>query len=143
MAEKKHKADLVLAAGSHDIEAAAHEPHPSLMRRRIESKRIRKVSPLGMRVLVAIRKDPNQTDGGLYLPEGAKQNMQDSLLAEVLEVASAVDDSSEEETNISGVPLGALVLIPKQAGTKVPWDDNLRIVDTKEVLAIVNEIDIT
>ena len=96
-----------------------------------------------MRVLVSIRKDSNQTDGGLYLPEGAKQALQESLVAKVIEVASAVDDSTDEEHNVSGIPLGSLVLIPKHAGTKIPWDDTLRIVETKEVLAIVNEISIT
>jgi co-chaperonin GroES (HSP10) len=104
---------------------------------------IRKVSPLGMRVLVRVRADSNMSEGGLYLPEGAKQALSESIVAEVLEVASAVDDQSEEETNISGVPQGAFVLIAKNAGTKVPWDDSLRIVDTKEVLAIINEISLS
>ena len=106
------------------------------------SKAIRKINPVGFRVLVQIQKDSNVTDGGLYLPEGAKQSMMESLLARVIEVASAVDEDSDDETNVSGIPLDALVLIPKNAGTKVPWDDALRIVETKEVLAIVNEISV-
>lgn len=104
-----------------------------------ESKRIRKINPLGMRVVVELRKD-DRTEGGLYLPEGAKQNSQESWLCQVIEVASAVDQDSDEETNVSGIPLGAMVLIPKNAGVRVPWDDLLRIVETKEVLAIVHEI---
>ena len=107
------------------------------------SRRVRKVNPLGMRVLVKVRKDANQTEAGLYLPEGAKESRQESLIGEVLEVASAIDDDTREEANVSGVPLGALVLIPKDAGVRVPWDDDLRIVDTKEVLAIVNEVSLT
>ncbi len=142
MAEKKRKSDLVLTDSS-DFDASHHHRSSSEASQKVDSKRIRKISPVGMRVLVAIRKEANQTDGGLYLPEGAKQTMQDSLLAEVLEVASAVDEGSEEETNISGIPLGAMILIHKHAGTRVPWDDTLRIVDTKDVLAIVNEISIT
>jgi len=104
---------------------------------------IRKIYPLGYRVVVKIKKDGNQTEGGLYLPEGAKQNMQDSLLVEVLEVATAHDDDFDHATNVSGVPLGALVLIPKEAGVKIPWDETLRIVDTEDVLAVVSEISIT
>jgi co-chaperonin GroES (HSP10) len=42
--------------------------------------------------------------------------------------------------NVSGVPLGARVLFAKAAGVKVPWDDDLRILETKEVLATVDEI---
>lgn len=105
-------------------------------------KPIRRINPLGFRVLVRLVRDSNMTDTGLYLPEGAKQNMQESLLAEVVEVASAVDDDTHEEANVSGIPHGALVLIPKDSGIKVPWDDELRIIDTKHVLAIVNEVSI-
>ena len=110
---------------------------------RPQTRRIRSISPLGMRVVVRIQAEDNVTDGGLYLPEGAKQNLQESLLGEVIEVASAMDSDSDEEANISGVPLGSLVLIPKRAGITVPWDDSLRIVETKEVLAIVSETEVS
>ena len=109
----------------------------------LSSKKIRKISPLGYRVVVRLQREANVTDGGLYLPEGAKQNMAESVVAEVIEVASAVDDETDLETNVSGVPLHATVLIPKKAGVQVPWDDDLRIVETKEVLAVINEINIT
>ena len=82
------------------------------------------------------------TDGGLYLPEGSKEKMQDSLLAEVIEVASALDKDNDREQNISGVPINSIVLIPKGIGVRVPWDDNLRIVDTKDILAIIDEIEL-
>jgi co-chaperonin GroES (HSP10) len=107
------------------------------------SRRIRKISPLGMRVVVRIEKEQNVTETGLYLPEGAKQEQAESVLAEVMEVASAADVHSDDETNISGIPLGARVLIPKNAGVKIPWDDNYRIVDSQDVLAIVDEINLT
>ncbi len=108
----------------------------------VSARTLRSVHPLGMRVLIKLRPDSNMSEGGLYLPEGAKSTMQESLLGEVVEVASAVDTDSDEETNISGIPLGALVLIPKKAGVTVPWDDELRIVDVKDVLAIVSETDV-
>lgn len=103
-------------------------------------KNVRRINPLGMRVVVRLKKENNLTDGGLYLPEGAKENMSESLLAEVIEVASAHDTHTDEETNVSGIPLGAKVLILKNSGVKVPWDDELRIVETKEVLAMIEEI---
>ncbi|MCB9030715.1 MAG: co-chaperone GroES [Deltaproteobacteria bacterium] len=101
------------------------------------------MNPLGYRVVVKICKDNNLSEGGLYLPEGAKQGMSESLLAEVLEVASATDEDTDEEANVSGVPLGALVLIEKTVGVKIPWDDELRIVDTDDVLAIVSEVSLS
>lgn len=82
------------------------------------------------------------TEGGLYLPETAKKQMSESLLAEVLEVASAHDSETDEETNISGIPMGALVLIGKNVGTAIPWDQALRIVDTKDILGIVDEVEV-
>ena len=105
-----------------------------------ESKRIRRVHPLGLRVLVRVEKESNVTDTGLYLPEGAKQMLSESVVALVLEVASAIDDRTDEETNISGIPNGSKILIPKNAGVKIPWDETLRLVDTKDVLAIIDEI---
>lgn len=107
------------------------------------SRPMRRLHPLGLRVVAKIVKDSNVTEGGLYLPEGAKESMQESVLAQVIEVASAMDTRTEEETNISGIPLGSMVLIPKTTGVKVPWDDSLRIIDTREILALVDEIRLT
>ena len=104
---------------------------------------VRHVNPLGMRVLVRVRKEEDQTEAGLYLPEGAKEEKQESVIAEVLEVASAIDDETHEEANISGIPEGALVLIEKDIGIRTPWDDALRIVETQDVLAIITEIDLS
>lgn len=112
----------------------------STPRSRPEQRRVRRVNPLGMRVVVRIRDDNDVTEGGLYLPEGAKQSMHESFLCEVVEVASAHESESDEDTNVSGIPMGATVLVPKHAGTKIPWDERLRIVETKEILAIVEEI---
>lgn len=102
--------------------------------------KVRSIHPLGMRVLVQIVKEADLSPGGLYLPEGSKQSMQESLLAKVIEVAMASDADTDEEHNVSGIPQGALVLIPKDAGTKIPWDETLRVVETKEVLATVSEV---
>ena len=103
---------------------------------------LRRISPLGMRVLVKIQPADSRTDTGLYLPQGSNVQQSESLVAEVLEVASAHDSDTNEETNVSGIPLGAIVLIAKHAGVRVPWDDSLRLVATKEVLAVIDEIEI-
>lgn len=108
-----------------------------------DSKTIRRINPVGMRVVVRLVKGPDQTESGLYLPEGAKQAMAESIMAEVVEVATAHETDSDDETNVSGIPLGALVLIKKDTGCRIPWDEELRILDTKEVLAIVDEMTIS
>lgn len=101
------------------------------------------VNPLGMRILVRIPEHDSMTDGGLYLPESARESLSESVVAEVIEVASAHDSDLDEDTNISGIPRGTHVLISKKVGTRVPWDESLRIVDTKDVLAIVEKIDLS
>ena len=104
---------------------------------------MQRINPLGMRVLVKIIKEASTTSSGLYLPDGAKESMSESVLAEVISVASVNDEDGEEETNISGIPMGACVLIQKDIGIKVPWDENLRIVETLDVLAIVDNIELS
>jgi len=112
------------------------------LRRNSDRKTLRRINPLGMRVVVRIRDLDSTTEGGLYLPDSARSKMSESLLAEVLDVASALDQDTDEETNISGIPLGATVLIRKDAGVQVPWDDALRIVESKEVLGLVEELEV-
>jgi hypothetical protein len=72
----------------------------------------------------------------------AKEKLQEALYSEVIEVARAEARGQEDGLgeNVSGVPDGAKILFRKDAGTKVPWDDALRILDTKEVLATIEEI---
>jgi co-chaperonin GroES (HSP10) len=112
---------------------------------------VRHIKPLGPRILVRIQKLEDRSATGLFLPAGAKEEHDDALYAEVVEVARAEarfigveDDDKTRATlgeNVSGVPLGSFVLIPKKAGTRVPWDDQLRLIDVREVLATVDEID--
>jgi co-chaperonin GroES (HSP10) len=107
-------------------------------------QQIRSIHPIGMRVVVKVRPEANTTDSGLYLPEGSKEAGQESLLGEVLAVATAFDEEEvDQEANISGIPEGALVLLEKSAGVRVPWDDSLRLVETKDILAIIEEISLS
>lgn len=103
-------------------------------------KRIRHIQPLGMRVLVRMAKDDGRSPSGLYLPEGVAEKHQDALYGEVIEVARAETDEESLGTNVSGVPAGAYVLFPKEEGFSVPWDSDLRILESKAILAVVEEL---
>lgn len=116
-------------------------------------KLTRHVQPLGPRVLVRVIKDPDRLESGLFLPEGAKENAQQALLGEVVEVARTMphvgldlDDDDDDDfeldlgANVSGIPLGSKVLFAKGRGITVPWDESLRLVDVRYLLAIVDEI---
>lgn len=106
------------------------------------ARRVRHIMPFGPRVLVRVMKDDEVADSGLYLPAGAKEKTQESLYGEVVEVARAEPESKEDGfgVNVAGIPNGSKVLFAKSAGVRVPWDDDLRILDTKEILATVDDM---
>lgn len=107
------------------------------------SRMVRHIMPLGPRVLVRVIPEGDQAESGLYLPQGARERTQEALFGEVIEVARAEPVDPKEDgfgVNVAGVPNGAKVLFAKNAGVKVPWDDELRLLETKEVLATVDEI---
>ncbi|HUQ02757.1 MAG TPA: co-chaperone GroES family protein [Kofleriaceae bacterium] len=103
-------------------------------------KHHRLILPLGMRVLVRLVHDEDRTDAGLYLPPGAKEAQQEAMFGEVIEVARDRPTSDDVAENVSGVPHGAKVLFKKDAGIRVPWDEKLRLLDVKDVLATVEEL---
>lgn len=100
----------------------------------------RLILPLGMRVLVQMIPLDERTDAGLYLPAGAKEAQDEAFYGKVIEVARDRPTTSEVTENVSGVPYGAHVLFRKEAGVRVPWDDRLRLIDVKDVLATVEEV---
>mgnify|MGYP001181805581 FL=1 len=101
---------------------------------------LRHINPMGMRVVVRVDPDEERSPSGLYLPQGVASKDQQALYGEVIEVARATsDDDNELGSNVSGVPLGSKVLIPRGSGIEVPWDQALRIVETKDILCCVEE----
>lgn len=127
------------------------EPEPDA-----PSRVSRHVQPVGPRVLVRLIRADDRTDTGLYLPQGTKESHAEALLGEVVEVARTLpkagavaddDDAADDDgaqadlgTNVSGIPLGAKVLFSKERGVTVPWDESLRLVDVRHILAIVDVI---
>ncbi|HET6612316.1 MAG TPA: co-chaperone GroES, partial [Kofleriaceae bacterium] len=81
-----------------------------------------------------------RSEGGLYLPAGAKEEHDEALYGRVVEVARDKPSTDDISENVSGVPLGANVLFKKTAGVRVPWDERLRVLDVKDILATVEEL---
>ncbi len=104
------------------------------------AKAHRLILPLGMRVLVRLIKEEERTDSGLYLPDGAKEAKDEALYGHIIEVARDKPTGDDMGENVSGVPHGARVLFRKEAGVRVPWEDGLRILDVKDILATVEEM---
>ena len=121
-----------------DPDAPAKKPNPLGN----SDKKSRHVMPLGMRVLVRLAAADDRSAGGLFLPPGAKDAVARAAYGQVVEVARATADSDEGfGANVSGVPEGAFVIFPKDTGLPVPWDDSMRVVDVKDISALVEEID--
>ena len=139
----------------------APEPDDSSASSSMPSGRVsRHIQPLGPRVLVRIVKGPDRSEAGLFLPQGVKEAHSAALLGEVVEVARTKpkasfshDDASDDDArdddddddadlgeNVSGVPLGTNVLFEKDRGVVVPWDESLRILEVRYLLAIVDII---
>ena len=107
------------------------------------SKPVRYIKPLGPRVLVRVLRADERSAAGLYLPQGVREEHDEALYGEVVEVARATEDDEDGPSlgkNVSGVPLGAFVLFPKAEGLRVPWDDQLRLLEVKAVYALVEEV---
>lgn len=126
---------------------------PELIELEKPAKVSRHIQPLGPRVLVRLIKGPDRSESGLYLPAGAKDSHSEALLGEVVEVARTmpkaayvIDDGEDDDDkpdlgeNVSGIPVGAQVLFAKDQGVTVPWDDTLRVLSVRHVLAIVDII---
>lgn len=106
-------------------------------------RKVRYIKPLGPRVLVRVLKLDERSSAGLYLPQGVKEEHAQALYGEVVEVARAESEEDDKSLghNVSGVPLGAYVLFPKEGGLPVPWDEALRLVEVKSVWAVVEEVE--
>ena len=105
------------------------------------SRVFRVILPLGMRVVVRVIKEADRTETGLYLPAGAKETHDEALYGEVIEVARDKPSSTEPGENVSGIPNGSRVLFRRDAGVRVPWDEAMRVLDVKDLLATVEEHD--
>lgn len=91
-------------------------------------------------MLAHVIKIDERTDAGLFLPAGAKEAHDDALYGKVVEVARDRPTTDDVSENVSGVPHGAHVLFRKEAGVRVPWDERLRLIDVKDILATVEEV---
>ena len=101
----------------------------------------RHIKPLGPRILVRVTKQSERSPTGLYLQDGVKESHDDACYGQVVEVARTTEDQATTlGENVSGIPVHAHILFPKNHGLTVPWDDGLRLLEVKHVYAIVEEV---
>ena len=92
------------------------------------------LKPLGDRIVIKVIEDTEQTSGGSFIPESAKEKPQKG---EVVAVGlGKMNDKGEREP--MDVKVGDVILYAKYAGTDVKVQDtNYKILSIKDALAIV------
>ena len=92
------------------------------------------IKPLGDRVVIKVIEDTEQTSGGIFIPDSAKEKPQKG---EVVAVGlGKMNDKGEREP--MDVKVGDKILYAKYAGTDVKFDGiEYKILSIKDALAII------
>ena len=92
------------------------------------------IKPLADRVVIKVIDDVQQTSGGIFIPDSAKEKPQKGEVVAVGE--GKTNDKGEKEP--MEVKIGDVVLFAKYSGTDVKVDDvEYKIVSVKDCLAII------
>ena len=93
------------------------------------------LKPLGDRIVIKVIEDTEQTSGGIFIPDSAKEKPQKG---EVVAVgAGTMNDNGEREP--MDVQVGDVVLYAKYAGTDIKMDGvEYKILSIKDALAIID-----
>ena len=92
------------------------------------------IKPLADRVVIKVIDDVQQTSGGIFIPDSAKEKPQKG---EVVAVGvGKTNDKGEKEP--MEVKVGDVVLFAKYSGTDVKVDDvEYKIISIKDALAVI------
>ena len=93
-----------------------------------------KLKPLGDRIVIKVIEDTEQTSGGIFIPDSAKEKPQKG---EVIAVGlGKLNEKGEREP--MDVKVGDTVLYAKYAGTDIKMDGvEYKILSIKDALAII------
>lgn len=92
------------------------------------------IRPLADKLVIKIIEDAEQTQGGIFIPDSAKEKPQKG---EVVAVGSGktLEDGKKEEMEVK---VGDIVLYAKYAGTDVKMDDTqFKILSVKDILGVL------
>ena len=93
------------------------------------------LKPLADRIVIKVVEDTEQTSGGIFIPDSAKEKPQKGEVVAVGE--GKTNDKGEKEP--MEVKVGDVVLFAKYSGTDVKVDDvEYKIVSIKDCLAILS-----
>ena len=92
------------------------------------------IKPLSDRIVIKVIEDTEQTSGGIFIPDSAKEKPQKG---EVVAVGlGKINDKGEREP--MDVKVGDVVLYAKYAGTDIKMDGvEYKILSVKDALAVI------
>lgn len=92
------------------------------------------LKPLGDRIVIKVIEDTEQTSGGIFIPDSAKEKPQKGEV-----VAVGVGKMNEKgEREPMDVKVGDVVLYAKYAGTDIKMDGvEYKILSVKDALAVI------
>ncbi|MBO6087606.1 co-chaperone GroES [bacterium] len=92
------------------------------------------LKPLGDRIVIKVIEDTEQTSGGIFIPDSAKEKPQKGEVVAVGE--GKINDKGEREP--MDVKKGDTILYAKYAGTDIKMDGvEYKILSVKDALAII------
>ncbi len=92
------------------------------------------LKPLADRIVIKVIEDTEQTSGGIFIPDSAKEKPQKGEVVAVGE--GKTNDKGEKEP--LGVNVGDIILYAKYAGTDVKMDGvEYKILSVKDALAVL------
>lgn len=93
-----------------------------------------RIRPLGDKIVIKVIEDTEQTTGGIFIPDSAKEKPQKGEVIAVGEGKTL--DSGEKEP--MAVKVGEIILYAKYAGTDVKIENEcLKILSVKDVLGVL------
>ena len=92
------------------------------------------IRPLGDKIVIKVIEDAEQTSGGIFIPDSAKEKSQKG---EVIAVGTGkMTEKGEREP--MDVKVGEIVLFAKYAGTDVKVsDETLKIMSVSDILGVI------
>ena len=92
------------------------------------------LKPLGDRIVIKVIEDTEQTSGGIFIPDSAKEKPQKGQLVAVGQ--GKMNEKGEREP--MDVKVGDVVLYAKYAGTDIKMDGvEYKILSVKDALAVI------
>ncbi len=92
------------------------------------------LKPLQDRIVIKVIEDTEQTSGGIFIPDSAKEKPQKGEVVAVGE--GKTNEKGEKEP--MGVNVGDIILYAKYAGTDVKMDGvEYKILSIKDALAVI------